>query len=263
MITGKRSTRRSTSELPTTIGTLISSPIAASKLCHGGARDAQDVVDAHQRVGDDDGLHRASEGGGHGSGVPAFVLCRNQQPIGDPQQAQLPASIQARHLQQPHHGHRHQARTTMAPRCPNDGFALQVGRQAAAASAITMALSPASTRSMQGRWPARPTTIRAKMSCALSDARRTTGRCRKPCAMRSVRRWRRPRSRCAGTPTCIEGLARHGVVGYGLADRWRSHVLTVCQSTPGPLRRMAGGDHPLDRIPSQGREGAKPLPGSG
>ena len=115
-----------------------------------GAGDGQHVVEAHHRVGDDDRAHRAPEGRWRRAVRVAGIGVGQQQPVGDPEQQRAAGEQQARES-----GSSQttitviRLRTPIAPTAPQTiaRFCSAAGRLRAA-RAMTMALSPARTRSM-------------------------------------------------------------------------------------------------------------------
>ena len=99
-------------------------------MCRAG--HAEHVVDAHQRIGDDDGLHGRPERRHADAGMLVAIMRIGQQLVGDPQQTQATDQHQAGNAQQPDHadGH-HGAHDDGAHSAPDDGFLLQFRWQAA------------------------------------------------------------------------------------------------------------------------------------
>ena len=97
----------------------------------GGPGHAQDVVDAHQRIGDDDGFHGRPKGADLGVLV-RFTALVGQQAVSHPQQTQATDQHQAGNLQQPDHSQRHRsAHHDGTHRSPPNGFFAQVVGQIA------------------------------------------------------------------------------------------------------------------------------------
>jgi hypothetical protein len=119
---------------PTAAPTALLSQLAdddevEAPVCRAG--DAQYVVDAHQRVGDDDGLHRAPEGAGRGTVLVVFLGGREQL-VGDPHQAEPADEHEAGDLEQPDDGDGHRgADRDRADGAPDDGAPAQQRRQVA------------------------------------------------------------------------------------------------------------------------------------
>ena len=87
-----------------------------------GTGDAQNVVDAHQRIGHYDGFHGGPKRAHLRVLVRVGPLIGNQA-VGDPQKPQSADQHQARNLQQPDHPQRHGgAHHDGAHRSPPNGF---------------------------------------------------------------------------------------------------------------------------------------------